>query len=136
MSDKLRTRLNLKLLTAPVAVVALAAVVAGCGNDVPSGAVAKVADEVVTKKEFEHWLGAAARSQQPPGAGATATVSVPKPPDFKECVDTRAKQPVPKGAKKPDPKALRDQCKQEYEGLKQQVMQFLISADWIQQEAE
>jgi outer membrane PBP1 activator LpoA protein len=42
-----------------------AAVFAGCGNDVPSGSVAKVGDETIDKAEFDKWLKSAAS-----GAGA------------------------------------------------------------------
>jgi foldase protein PrsA len=51
-------------------------------------------------------------------------------------VANQAKQPVPKGAKKPTTAQLKTQCKQQYDALKQQVMQFLVSAEWIQQEAK
>jgi foldase protein PrsA len=111
-----------------------AAVVAGCGNDVPSGAVAKVDDTVIKQEEFDHWLQAAAQGQQPPGAGGQ--VVVPDPPDFTECVDQKKQQPVPPGSKKPTDDDLKKQCEQEFDSLKQQVMQFLISAEWIQQEAD
>jgi foldase protein PrsA len=62
-------------------------------------------------------------------------VSVPDPPDFTECVDAKKQQPVPPGSQKPTDDQLKDQCQQEFDSLKQQVMQFLISAEWIEQEA-
>ena len=37
---------------------------------------------------------------------------------------------------KPTPAALKKQCKTEYDTLKREVMQFLIQAEWVQQEAE
>ncbi len=117
------------LLVLPV--VALA--VAGCGNEVPRDSVAKVEDEVVKKADFDHWLGAAARGQQPPGAAAAAT---PDAPDFKQCIASRQKQPVPKGSPKPTPAALKKECQQQYDALKGQVMQFLVSANWIRLEAK
>src|SRR6185503_17326361 len=120
------------LLLATGAIVAVVA--AGCGNDVPSGAVAKVDDTVIKQEEFDHWLQAAAQGQQPPGAGGQ--VVVPDPPDFTECVDAKKQQPVPPGSKKPTDDDLKSQCQQEFDSLKQQVMQFLISAEWIQQEAD
>lgn len=109
-------------------------VATGCGDDVPSGAVAKIGDTVIKKEDFEHWLEAAAKGQQPPGAGGEITI--PEPPEYTDCVAAKKKQPVPQGTKKPTDDALKDQCKQEYDSLKQQVMQFLISAEWIQQEAD
>ena len=117
---------------APLAAAALAA--AGCGNAVPANGVARVGGDVIEKSEFNHWLNTAARAQQPlggaPGQGA------PDPPSFTRCVAAKQKQPVPKGGRKPTPDQLKTQCRQEYESLRDQVLQFLISAEWIQQEAE
>ena len=113
---------------------ALPVLVAGCGDDVPSGAVAKVDDTVIKKEEFDHWLQAAAQGQQPPGTGGE--VVVPDPPDFTDCIAAKKEQPTPQGTKKPTDDELKTQCEQEYDSLKQQVMQFLISAEWIQQEAD
>jgi foldase protein PrsA len=42
---------------------------------------------------------------------------------------------VPKDQKKPSDDALKKQCKSEYDALKKEVMQFLIQAEWVQQEA-
>jgi foldase protein PrsA len=113
-------------------IAACAALIAGCGNDVPPNGVAKVGDTTITKDQFNHWLNAAAHGSVSPGQ----TVVVPDPPNFTKCVANQAKQPVPKGAKKPTAAQLKTQCKQQYDALKQQVMQFLISAEWIQQEAK
>ncbi|MBA2505425.1 MAG: peptidyl-prolyl cis-trans isomerase, partial [Thermoleophilaceae bacterium] len=121
-----------KLLLLPLSAIVLVA--AGCGNDVPPNGVAKVGDTTITKASFNHWLGAAAKGQQAPGQTAAATV--PDAPKFTKCAAAKAKQPVPKGAQKPTQKQLVDQCKQEYDGLKDQVMQFLVSSEWIQQEAD
>jgi foldase protein PrsA len=109
-----------------------AAVVAGCGNDVPPSAVAKVGDEVITQDEFDKWLKTASAGQAQ-GAGAPAP---PDPPDFERCVASRKKQPVPKGQERPSDAQLKKQCRQEFEQLKTEVMQFLIQAEWVQQEAE
>ncbi len=107
---------------------------AGCGNDVPPNSVAKVGDSVIERKEFDHWLKAAASSQAQ-GLG-TAAVTVPDPPNYEKCVAAKGKQPVPPGGQKPATEQLKTQCKTEYESLRDQVMQFLISAKWIEQEAE
>jgi len=123
-----------RLISLLAASVFLPVLVAGCGNDVPSGAVAKVDDSVIKKEEFDHWLQAAAQGQQPPGAGGA--IVIPDPPDFTECIAAKKKQPAPPGSQKPTDDQLKSQCEQEYEALKQQVMQFLISAEWIEQEAD
>jgi len=99
---------------------------------VPSNGVAKIGDTVITKSQFNHWLSAAAHGSAPPGT----PVVIPDPPSFTKCVASQAAQPVPKGAKKPSAAQLKTQCKQQYDALKQQVMQFLVSAEWIQLEAD
>jgi foldase protein PrsA len=119
-----------------VPVLALAA----CGGDnVPGNAVAKVDDELITKKTFDHWMNVAAISSAGGQEGAAAqTAAVPDPPDFKNCIAEKTKTaPKPaKGQPKPTPATFKTQCQQEYDGLKQQVMQFLISSEWIQGEAD
>jgi foldase protein PrsA len=121
-----------RILRIALPIAACAALIAGCGGDVPSNGVAKIGDSVITKDQFNHWLDAAAHGSAAPGS----KVVVPDPPDFAKCVANQAKQPVPKGAKKPTSAQLKTQCKQQYDALKQQVMQFLVSAEWIQQEAK
>lgn len=104
--------------------------IAGCGNDVPAGAVAKVGDATITQDEFEKWLNTAAK-----GNAQGGTAAVPDPPEFTKCVAAKKKTPVPQGQKKPSDAALKKQCKTEYDALKREVMQFLIQAEWVQQEA-
>ena len=108
-----------------------ALVLAACGNDVPTGAVAKVGDETIEQAEFDKWLTTAAKGQ---AQGGTAVI--PDPPDFTKCVAAKKKTPVPEGQKKPTDAALKKQCETEYDTLKREVMQFLIQAAWVQQEAE
>ena len=109
-----------------------AAVVAGCGNDVPPNAVATVGDSVITQDEFDKWLKTASAGQTAPGGTSVA----PDPPDFEKCVAAKKKQPVPKGQEQPSNSQLKKQCEQEFDQLKTEVMQFLIQAEWVQQEAD
>jgi hypothetical protein len=44
---------------------ALSVAVAGCGNDVPSGAVAKLDDAVTKKEHYDHTLQAAGQGKEP-----------------------------------------------------------------------
>ena len=53
---------------------------------------------------------------------------MPDPPDFTKCVAAKKKPPVAKGQKAPTDAALKKQCKEEYDTLKREVMQFLIQA--------
>jgi foldase protein PrsA len=108
-----------------------AAAIAGCGDEIPSGAVAKVGDATITQDEFDKWLNTAVTGQAQGGAAVA-----PDPPDFTKCVAAKKKLPLPEGQKKPSDAALKKQCEQEYETLKGEVMQFLIQAEWVTQEAE
>ena len=55
------TRAFTKLLLPLAALAVGLAVLSGCGNDVPSGAVAKVGDATITQEEFDKWLATAAK---------------------------------------------------------------------------
>jgi len=121
-----------RILRIALPIAACAVLIAGCGGGVPPNGVAKVGDTVITKDQFNHWLNAAAHGSAAPGSN----VSLPDPPNFTKCIANQRKQPVPKGAKKPTDAQLKTQCKQQYDALKQQVMQFLVSAEWIQEEAD
>jgi foldase protein PrsA len=110
-----------------------AILVAGCGNSVPGNAVASVDGNGITQADFKHWMGVAAATSQ----GASGTRVSYDPPDFAACVATKRKT-APKPAKgQPAPTAaqFKTQCKQEYEGLRDQVMQFLILTRWVDGEA-
>ncbi len=122
-----------KLLAAVIAVAVLAVVVTGCGSGggVPDDSVATIDGTSIKKTDFDHWMTIAAKQQATPGATATA----PDPPTYAKCVAALQKQPVAKGQAKPTVAALKAQCAQQYDGLKTQVMQFLIQSQWLLQEA-
>jgi foldase protein PrsA len=127
---------NLRPLIFLTALAALVLAIAGCGgSDVPSDSVAKVGDAKITKAQFDHWFQAAAKQQAQSTGQQAATAVVPDPPNYTKCIAAKAKAPVPKGVPKPDPKALKSQCDQEYKGLRDQTLQFLISSQWLTQEA-
>ena len=118
-----------------LATFAAALVAAGCGgDDVPSDSVAKIGDAKITKAQYNHWLLASVKQQAQSTGARPDQVVVPDPPNFTKCIAAKQKQPVPKGVPKPDPKALKAQCKQEYDGASQQTLQFLISSQWLTQE--
>ena len=128
----------LRTLRLPALLVFAALLVAGCGDDVPSGSVAKVNDTEIKQEAFDHWLQAAARqqSQGQPGQPAAPT-TVPDPPEFTKCIQAKkTSTPQQQGAAPPSNDQLKKQCETEYDGLKEQTMQFLISAEWLQQEAK
>jgi foldase protein PrsA len=122
-----RTKLVCVLATAG------AVVVAGCGNDVPSGSVAKVGDSTITKNEFQKWLRTASQGQ---AQGQNQRLAVPDPPDYASCIAAKKKQPQQGKSASPSTSQLKKQCEQEYNQLKGEVMQFLIQSEWVQQEAK
>ena len=106
------------------------------GGGVPGNAVVDIGGDTIKTTAFDHWLGVAARSSQQQ-TGQTGKPQVPAPPDYKACIaQKRATAPKPaKGQPKPTDATFKAQCKTEYEGMRDQVLQFLISAAWIQGEA-
>ncbi len=119
----------------------VAVALTACGDDVAPDAVARVGDTQIEKSEFDHWLEAAARTQQSAlGQGGAEDAVVPTPPDFTDCVAAKEDQLAGLGGQNaPEPPSsdeLLQQCEQEYDLLKEQVMQFLIQAEAVQQEAE
>jgi parvulin-like peptidyl-prolyl isomerase len=134
-------------LAAGAAALLAAALVAGCGGgeDLDPGAVARVGESTIEKSEFDHWLAAAASSQQASlGTVAPEDTYVPTPPDFTDCVAAKQDQAEAAGEQAPEGQAppvppedqLVEQCQSEYDLLEEQVMQFLIQAEAIAQEAE
>jgi foldase protein PrsA len=124
-----------KKLFVPALLVALALtalVVTGCGSGVPADSVATVDGTSIKKSEFEHWLSVASKQQAVSGQ----TAVVPDPPNYTKCVAALQKVPLAKGQAKPTAAALKSQCEQQYEGLKQQVMQFLVQSEWLLKEAD
>ena len=121
-----------RLVLALCAFAAIVAVGVGCGG-VPGNAVAEVDGTSIDKDQFNHWMNVAAKQQ-----GGQASATVPDSPDFKNCIAAKRKaEPKPaKGQAKATDEQLKAQCKTEYEGLRDQVMQLLTSFQWIQGEAE
>jgi len=110
-----------------------AAIVVGCGDEgIPGNAVAEVDGTAIERADYDHWLQVAAKSSGAPNA------AVPKPPDFAECVAAAKKtQTKPaEGQPKLTDQQLKDQCKQQYEQLRDQVLGLLISFQWIEREAK
>ena len=63
---------------------------------------------------------------------------MPDAPDFVKCVAQKRKTtPAPaKGQPKTTDAQLKDQCKQEYEAVRDQALQMLVSFQWVEGEAE
>jgi foldase protein PrsA len=110
---------------------------AACGDSVPSDSVAKVGDVDVSKATFNHMAQTTLSQQASQGQTAGSSTKVPVPPDFTACIAEKkltATAPA-KGQPNPTDAEYKLQCKQEYEALRDQVVQQLINAEWIQGEA-
>ena len=95
--------------------------------------MATVDGEAIAKEDFSHWMTVASKQ-----SGAQ-NAAVPDPAnDYATCVAAKRKAtPAPaKGQPKVSDDQLKTQCKQEYEQLRNQVLQQLISVQWIQGEAD
>ena len=112
-----------------VAVFGAGAILAACGG-VPGNAVATVDGEAIEKSDFSYYVNVAAK-----GSGENAVV--PDPPSYSKCVAAKRKTtPAPaKGQPKVTDTQLKTQCKTEYDQLRNQALQLLISYRWIEGEA-
>jgi foldase protein PrsA len=111
-----------------------------CGGGIPGNAVVSVNGTPITNTTFNHWMAVAANSSSASAAAAGKTVPkavVPDPPTYKACIaHLEATAPKPaKGQPKPTAATLKTQCEQQYTALKQQVLGYLISANWVIGEA-
>jgi foldase protein PrsA len=112
---------------------ALTVAIAACGSNVPGNSVADVAGNPVTTEAFNHWMYVAAKGNAAQ-AGPGAPVVVPTdPPDFKGCI-AQARKQVSAVAKQTD-KQVRTECRNLFNSLASQVMDFLIRAYWFQAQA-
>lgn len=111
-----------------------------CGSSgVPGNAVVSVNGTPITTDTFNHWMTVAANASSASSTtgAATAKVPVPDPPTYKNCIaHLEATAPKPaKGQAKPTAAALKTQCEQQYTSLKQSVLGYLISANWVLSES-
>jgi foldase protein PrsA len=121
-----------RLVLALCAFAAIVAVGTGCGGGMPGNAVAEVDGTAIDKDAFNHWMNVAVKTNGQPKA------TVPDAPDFTKCIAEKRKAAAApaKGQPKTTDAQLKTQCKQEYDALREQVMQLLTSFQWIQGEAE
>jgi parvulin-like peptidyl-prolyl isomerase len=133
---------HLRYALALGAFFALALTLAACGGGVPSGDVVKVGDTGIKTSTYQHWLQIAAISSQAQTNPATGNqrpkANIPDAPNFTKCIaQKKAATPAPKkGQPLPTDAQFKAQCQQEYDGLKNQVMSFLIRSQWLEGEAQ
>jgi foldase protein PrsA len=129
---------TLRPLTLLAALAAVILVIAGCGgDDVPSDSVAKVGDAKITKEQFNHWFTASVKQQAQSTGAKPEDVVNPDPPNFTKCIAAKKKTAAKpaKGQPNPTDATYKKQCQQEYDSLRDSVMQFLITSAWIEGES-
>lgn len=132
---------KLRWILALGAFFALTVALAACGGGLPGNSVVKVDNQTIKRSTFDHWLQIAAVSaagQQNPSATAPPKVTVPDAPDFAKCIANKKKTATKpaKGQPEPTDAQYKQQCQTDYEGLKTQVLSFLIRSTWLDNEAK
>lgn len=119
------------------AALCVSVAVAACGG-IPGNSVVAVNGTGITKEQFKHWMAiaAAGSASSEPGKKA-ARPPVPEPPDFTACIaHLQATAPkTPAGKTPPSTAQYKSQCEQQYTAYKQEVLNFLISSQWVLAEA-
>lgn len=90
--------------------------------------VATVGDVPIAKAAYDHWLAEASHSH------FRRRVEL-LPPGYEQCVTAKRRQRAAKRWRLLDPAELRRRCRLDHNMLHRTVVQFLIQAEWIQQEA-
>jgi foldase protein PrsA len=112
--------------------VAIAVALSGCGASIPSGAVANVSGNPISKQALDHWMYIDEKSQASESAGEP--VIVPNdPPGFATCI-TQARAEVPT-LKKETTTQVRAACQSFFTQLSGEVEDYLIKAYWYQARA-
>ena len=110
----------------------------GGSGAIPGDAVVQVGSQPITNATFTHWLGVAASASAQTATGTAGSEPVvPDPPSYSKCVahlQAAASKPA-KGKPPPTVAQSTAKCEQQYTALKQQVLGFLISSDWVIGEA-
>jgi foldase protein PrsA len=112
--------------------VAIAVAVSGCGSSIPSGAVANVSGNPISKQAIDHWMYIEEKGEASQQEGEP--VIVPNdPPSFSNCIaQVRADLP---SLKKDTDAQIRTDCKTLFTSLSSNVMGYLINAYWAQARA-
>ncbi|MFA9271520.1 MAG: peptidyl-prolyl cis-trans isomerase [Baekduiaceae bacterium] len=97
----------------------------------PADVIANVDGQTpVARAEFDHWMTiAAARDGQTPGS---TPITLPDHPGYTACAARIAKTKAGRGTTLAQ---RRDQCRTTWEGLRDQVLGFLLAARWVRGEA-
>jgi foldase protein PrsA len=126
---------TLRSISALGAVFFVTAGLAACGSSgVPSDAVVQVNGTPISTAAFNHWIEVAATSTT---GGTGSKPVVPVPPDYTACIThLAATTPATKGSPAPTNAQLKSECATQYKSLQQEVLGFLITSQWVLNEAK
>jgi foldase protein PrsA len=125
-----------KKLSAGVAVVLVAGVVAGCGSSVPSSSVAEMAGNPITLAAYKHWMYVAAKDvvSQEAAQGVSAPVIVSSDPNnYSSCIHNLHVGVA--SLHTASHSTLLGYCKEVFTSDTAQVLQFLLEGYWYQAQA-
>ncbi len=100
--------------------VAIAIAVAGCGTGSRDRTIVRVGTRSITEATLRRWIAILAPEPTPPD-----------PPHYEACMSHR--QAFSQASLEA---ALREECEQQYDALRRQALDFLISSAWLIGEAE
>jgi foldase protein PrsA len=127
----MKARWSIPALGAFFVLIALA--VAGCGSSgsIPSGSVATVAGNPISKRAVDHWMYVYVKGQDVSSGETNEPVIVPNdPPEFANCI-SEARADIPQ-LKKAAASKIRSECKTDFTSLNNEVLSFLIESYWYQ----
>jgi parvulin-like peptidyl-prolyl isomerase len=119
------------------AALSIAVGVSACGGGIPGDAVVSVGGTPISRSTFNHWMAVAAAGSATGQTSGKEKPAVPEPPNFTACIAQleRAAKASSKGKTKPNTALYKSQCEQQYTAYKQEVLDFLISSQWVMSEA-
>jgi foldase protein PrsA len=125
----------IRFLSALCAVLFAIVGLSSCGGGIPGDAVATVGGTPIANTAFNHWLSVASVST---AAGTGEKPAPPQPPKYTACIEhLRAVQAREGKSKTPPAEAtLKKQCETQFKSLTQEVLSFLLSAQWVLEEAK
>lgn len=112
-------RLAHLLVTAGMAVTMVFAGLAGCGGSAHDGVIVRVGKDAITEEELSRWIAAMAPEHV-----------APVPPRYAACIAHQ--EAVLLQSIRAE---LREECQRQYQTLRQQALDFLISSQWLIGEA-
>src|SRR5690242_15615781 len=112
-------RFALLFVTAGMAVLMVLTGLAGCGGSAHDGVIVRVGKGAITEGELSRWIATMAPEHV-----------APDPPRYAACI-AHQEAVSPQSVKA----ELKEECQRQYQALRQQALDFLISSQWLIGEA-